>query len=61
MPDKIYLTAEDISELLQVSRSKAYKIIREMNTVLEAKGYLIISGKVPTAYFKEHWYGLATT
>lgn len=56
--DKIYLTAKDISELLEVSLSKAYKLVRSMNTELAAKGYLVIPGKVPTAYFKEQWYGL---
>jgi len=59
MPDKIYLSAKDVSELLAVSLSKAYKIVRSMNTELAAKGYLVIPGKVPTAYFKEQWYGLA--
>jgi len=56
--EKIYLTAKDISELLEVSLSKAYKIVRSMNTELAAKGYLTIPGKVPIAYFKEQWYGL---
>ena len=58
MPDKIYLSAKDISDLLEVSLSKAYKIIRAMNGELSAKGYLTIPGKVPIAYFKEQWYGL---
>ncbi len=57
--EQIYLTAQDISELLAVSLSKAYKLIRTMNNELAANGYLVIPGKVPTAYFKEHWYGLA--
>ena len=56
--DKIYLSAKDISELLEVSLSKAYKLVRTMNTDLATKGYLVIPGKVPTAYFKEQWYGL---
>lgn len=59
MSEKIYLTAKDLSELLEVSLSKAYSIIREMNTTLAEKGYLVIPGKVPTVYFKEQWYGLA--
>lgn len=58
MPDKIYLNAKDISDLLDVSLSKAYGIIREMNAVLAEKGYLVLPGKVPTAYFKEQCYGL---
>lgn len=59
MPDKIYLSAKDISGLLEISLSKAYKIIRSMNEELKSKGYLVIPGKVPTAYFNERWYGLA--
>lgn len=58
MPDKIYLSAKDVSELLEVSLSKAYKIVHSMNTELAAKGYLVIPGKVSTVYFKEQWYGL---
>lgn len=58
MKNKIYYNAADISDMLDVSRSIAYEIIRTLNGELKAKGYITISGKVSTAYFNHKWYGL---
>ena len=58
MSTKVYLSASDVSSLLGVSAGFAYRIIREMNHDLRQKGYLAISGKVPTRYFEEKWYGM---
>lgn len=55
---KIYYSAKDISNMLDVSVSKAYGLIKIMNQELEKEGYLVISGKVPIAYFNKRWYGL---
>lgn len=35
------------------------RIIRGLNNELKEKGYRVISGKVPTKYFKEKFYGMA--
>ena len=59
MNEKIYYSANEIATMLGISMGKAYKILREMNEELSAKGFLTISGKVPVAYFKEKWYGAA--
>ena len=42
-----------------ISRGYAYKIIRGLNNELKEKGYRVISGKVPTKYFEEKFYGMA--
>lgn len=55
---KMYVTAEEAAEMLGVSTGYAYKIIRGLNEELKAKGYRTISGKVPTKYFEEKFYGL---
>ena len=55
---KMYVTATEAAELLGVSNGYAYKIIRGLNHELKAKGYRTISGKVPTKYFEEKFYGL---
>ena len=55
--NKQYITAKEISEMLGVSNSKAYSIIRELNTELKERGYLTIPGKVSRAFFFEKWYG----
>jgi len=44
--------------VLEVSESKAYGIIRQLNSELAEKHYIVIPGKVPTAYFEEKVYGV---
>lgn len=56
--DKIYLDADEIVELLGVSKGFAYKIIRELNSDLRANGYIVIAGRVPKKFFQEKYYGL---
>lgn len=55
---KMYITADEVAELLGVSRGYAYKLIRGLNKELSAKGFRVISGKVPTKYFQEKFYGM---
>ena len=54
---KMYITADEVAELLGVSRGYAYKVIRGLNDELKAKGFRVISGKVPRKYFQEKYYG----
>ena len=49
--NKIYLDAQEIAEMLGVSKGFAYKIIRELNADLKCQGYIVIAGKVPTKFF----------
>lgn len=55
---KMFVTAEDVEEILGVSRGYAYKVIRGLNDELKEKGFGVISGKVPTKYFEEKFYGM---
>ena len=57
MNEKIYYSAEDIANMLGVSKGKSYKTLREMTKELANKGFLTIAGKIPVEYFKEKWYG----
>ncbi|OUQ55785.1 ICEBs1 excisionase [Tyzzerella sp. An114] len=54
---KIYITANELSEMLGISTGHAYKIIRQLNKELEQAGFIVISGKVPRRYFEKRWYG----
>lgn len=56
--DEMYITADEVAELLGVSRGYAYKVIRGLNDELKAKGFRVISGKVPRKYFQEKFYGM---
>lgn len=52
---KVLYEVDDVSKLLLISKSKAYKIIKKLNDELENKGFIIIRGKVPIKYFKERF------
>ncbi|MCI6241398.1 MAG: ICEBs1 excisionase [Clostridium sp.] len=56
--EKIYYTADDLVEMLGVSKAKAYQIIKLLNEELEKNNYITLQGKVSRAYFNERWYGL---
>lgn len=59
MPKQVY-GAGDLAELLGVSESKAYGLIRTMNDELQKKGYLTLRGRVPAAYVQERFFGMRT-
>ena len=42
-----FITAEEVQQILSVSRSKSYQIIRDLNKELKSMGYHTISGKCP--------------
>lgn len=49
---KVMLTADDVAELLDVKRSRAYSIIRQLNAELKAQGKLVLRGRVNRQYFE---------
>ena len=53
MTDKPFLNAEDVASILNISKGYAYKIMRDLNAELKAKGYITVSGRVNTQYFLE--------
>lgn len=48
-----FLTAEEVGEIMGYSASHSYSIIRELNSELKAKGYIIRNGRIPRKYFFE--------
>lgn len=57
----LYFTANEISEMLGVSRGHAYKIVKKLNNDLASKGYIVIAGKVPKNFCRALlWYGIGT-
>lgn len=51
MTDKNFLTAQDVADTLGVSKSYAYKVVRQLNAEMEALGYLTVKGRVDANYF----------
>ncbi len=54
----LYYTANEIMEMLGISRGHAYKIVKQLNDQLATKGFIVIAGKIPKQYFAEHYYGM---
>ena len=46
MNNTLFVTAGEIAEELGISKPFAYKLVRQMNEELEAKGFLTIAGRV---------------
>ena len=61
MQNCLYFTAQEVQEMLGVSRAKAYKLIKDLNVELSAKGYIVTAGKIPKKYFAEKFYGMSLT
>lgn len=59
MQNKLFLNAEEVSQILCVSKAHVYKIIQRMNEELSAKGFMVIPGKVSRRYFEEKFYGMS--
>lgn len=48
-----FMKVEEVAEFLGVSVSRAYKIMRQLNKELEAKGKITTSGRVSRKYLIE--------
>lgn len=57
MKNNYMMNADDIMKELGVGRSKAYKIIKELNVELEKSGYTVLSGKIPRPFVERKFYG----
>ena len=54
-----FLKVEDIMGILGISKSVAYKLMRELNDEMVKKGYIAIRGRVNRKYFEERFYGMS--
>ena len=53
---KKFLNASDIIEIMQVSRSTAYRIMKTLNDELNKQGKITVPGKVSAKCFFERVY-----
>lgn len=51
------MTANDVAKELGVSKGHAYKVIRILNEELKEKGFVVITGKIPRAFWEKKFYG----
>ncbi len=53
MVEKNYYDVDDVAQAMGISRSYAYKVVRQLNAELTKMGYLTVSGRVNRQYFLE--------
>ena len=58
MARTVFIKAEEVAQELEISKALAYRMIHRWNDELKAKGFRVISGKVPRKYFQEKFYGM---
>jgi len=46
-----FMTVEEVAQELRVSKSKAYKVVRNLNRELQEMGYLTVAGRINTTFF----------
>ena len=52
-----FIRVDEVAQELDVSTSYAYKLTRQLNNELKAKGFVVIAGRVNRQYFNERLYG----
>ena len=53
MTNRTFMTVEEVAAELGVSKSYAYKIVKQLNDELQKLGYLTVAGRVKTNYFRK--------
>ena len=53
---KMFMNVKEVMEVLEVSESYAYKLMKRLNRELQAMGCQTIAGKVDRKYFYEQFY-----
>ncbi|WP_027938020.1 hypothetical protein [Anaeroarcus burkinensis] len=49
----VKVKVEEVAELLEISVSHAYKVMKKLNNKLEAKGHIVTTGRLSREYFEE--------
>lgn len=53
MEKKNFMTVDEVAQELCVSKSYAYKVVRELNAELKQLGYLTVAGRVNANFFRK--------
>lgn len=53
MENKTFMTVDEVAKEMSVSKSYAYKVVKQLNQELKQLGYLTVAGRVNTNYFRK--------
>jgi len=56
-PQTTLIGAVEIAQMLGCSKEYGYKIIRQLNAILEEQGFLTMQGKTSRKFYNERFYG----
>ncbi len=56
----IFIKASEVATVMNVSRAYAYRIVKQLNEELAAKGMLTIDGRTNRRYFFEKLQGVVS-
>ncbi|MCI9025849.1 MAG: DNA-binding protein [Dorea sp.] len=56
--ERQFIGAKEVAEILGVSESKAYSVIRDLNKELKEKNFITVQGRVSRVFFQERVYGI---
>lgn len=56
--NNIFIRADEVAQVLNVSVQTGYKIIRDLNKELQKKGFVVQTGRVNRRYFEAR-YGIS--
>lgn len=51
----MFLRADEVKDILNVSQAMGYKVIRQLNSELKEKGFLTLQGRIPLEYLCERY------
>ncbi|MCB6200819.1 HTH domain-containing protein [Extibacter muris] len=51
MENKTFMSVQEVADELGVSKSYAYKVVKQLNEELKKLGYLTVAGRVNAQYF----------
>lgn len=57
MTDKQLYNVDDVEYWLNCGQTKAYRVIKDLNSELSAKGSIVQAGKIPAFYFHQRYKG----
>ena len=56
MQGKTFISVQEVAEELGVSKSYAYKVVKQLNEELKQQGYRTVAGRVNAQYFHKKVY-----
>ena len=58
MAESRLMGVDEVASYLGISKSRAYKVMRDLNDRLQRSGHMVIAGRVSRDYLDEAFFGI---